>query len=58
MGLEDFLRTPDGNVLKILFPSYEHADEFIMNNGLVEYGWTNQGTRKWCWEEEKNDMET
>lgn len=23
--------------------------------GLDEYGWTNQGTRKWCWEAEDGE---
>ena len=51
-GLKDFIRTDDGEVLTKQFNSYTEADEFIADGGLDEYGWTNQGTRKWCWEEE------
>lgn len=54
-GLKDFIRGEDGNVLIKEFQSYDAADNFIMDGGLEEYGWTNQGTRKWCWEEESGE---
>jgi len=57
MGLEDFIRTENGDVLKKKFPSYEHAEEFIMDGGLNEFGWTNEGTRKFCWEYEKDGVD-
>ena len=51
-GIRDFIRTDDGEVLTKQFNSYQEADDFIADGGLDEFGWTNQGTRKWCWEEE------
>lgn len=51
-GEKDFVRDHNGQTLKVKLKSYEAAEDFIMNGGLDEYGWTNDGTRKWCWEEE------
>lgn len=51
-GTRDFVRDHDDVTLKLEFSGYEAADDFIMNGGLEEYGWTNEGTKKWCWEEE------
>ncbi len=53
-GLKDFIRDENGECLKLEFRGYEDADDFIANGGLDEYGWTNKGTKKWCWEEEEN----
>lgn len=49
-GLKDFVRNEDGDTLILLFPSFSAADSFIEDGGLEEYGWTNEGTQKWCWE--------
>lgn len=51
-GTQDFVRDHTGEALKVEFDSYDHAEDFIMDGGLYEYGWTNGGTRKWCWDEE------
>ena len=51
-GHKDFVRDHDGSCLILDFNSYEEAEDFIMNDGLVEYGWSNDGTRKYCWDEE------
>lgn len=56
-GLKDFIRTDDGEVLIKDFPNYQAADNFIADGGLDEYGWTNKGTRKWCWEAESHEEE-
>jgi hypothetical protein len=52
-GAKDFVRDHYGSTLKLQFNSFEEAEDFIMSDGLNEYGWTNEGTRKWCWEEEE-----
>lgn len=57
MGLEDFIRTDNGEVLKKIFSSYDAAEYWIEEGGLDEYGWTNQGTRKWCWDEQKDGVD-
>ena len=53
-GLKDFIRTDDGKVLILPFNSYFDADLFVEDGGLEQYGWTNEGTVKWCWNEEVN----
>jgi hypothetical protein len=50
-GLQDFLRTSNGEVLRLKFPSYEAAETWLMIYG-VDYGFTNEGVRYLCWEEE------
>lgn len=30
----------------------ELATEIVRSDQWKKYGWTNKGTRKWCWEEE------
>ena len=52
-GLKDFIRDENGEVLKKEFNSWEGADNFIMDGGLDEFGWTNTGTQKYCWEDEE-----
>lgn len=52
-GHRDFIRDEKGDCLKLEFSGYEEADDFIMTGGLHEYGWTNEGTKKWCWDEEE-----
>ena len=54
-GLEDFIRTDDGEVLKKEFSCYDSASNFIADGGLDEFGWTNKGTRTFCWEEESGE---
>jgi hypothetical protein len=54
-GLKDFIRDENGEVLTKQFGSYDEAEEFIMDGGLEEFGWTNEGTRKWCWEAEDGE---
>ncbi|GEM_PF-5732834 len=51
-GLKDFIRDENDEVLKKEFRTYDDADDFISSGGLEEYGWTNEGTLKWCWNEE------
>ncbi len=51
-GIMDFIRKENDEVLKLKFNNYEEADDFVMSDGLNEYGWTNKGTRIWCWENE------
>lgn len=51
-GLKDFIRDYDDEVLILKFASYHDADEFITDGGLDEYGWTNEGTKIWCWDAE------
>jgi hypothetical protein len=58
-GLRDFIRDENENVLIKEFHNWDEADEFIMDGNLYQYGWTNQGTRKHCWnrnEEEDDDL--
>jgi hypothetical protein len=52
-GLKDFLRDDEGKVVVEEFSSYQEADDFIADGKLEWYGWTNSGTRKWCWDEEE-----
>ncbi len=52
-GNRDFIRNHDGETLIMDFSGWEEADDFIMNNGLSDYGWTNEGTRKLCWDDEE-----
>lgn len=47
----DFIRDHNSETLIKRFDTYEDADNFIMNGGLEDYEWTNEGTRKWCWDE-------
>jgi hypothetical protein len=54
-GHRDFVRDHDGSALKLEFNSWEEADNFIMEGGLVEYGWSNDGTRKWCWDDDEDE---
>ncbi len=54
-GLRDFIRDENGDVLVKEFSSWEDADEFIMDGGLTDYGWTNQGTQKKCWNDPDGD---
>ncbi len=56
-GLKDFIRDDEGEVLTLPFASYSEADDFIANGGLEDYGWTNKGTRKWCWEYEADGID-
>ena len=51
-GLRDFIRDDNDEVLIKQFKTYQQAGDFIADGGLDEYGWTNEGTRKWCWEDE------
>lgn len=51
-GTKDFVRDHKGKTLKLEFKNFEAAEDFIMNGGLEEYGWSNDGTRKYCWDEE------
>lgn len=51
-GLRDFIRDDNDEVLIKQFDNFQQADDFIADGGLDEFGWTNTGTRKWCWEEE------
>lgn len=53
-GKKDFIRKDDGHVLIKYFRTWDDADSFIMDGGLEEYGWTNEGTRKWCWDEDED----
>lgn len=52
-GSRDFVRDHDGTALKLEFSSYDEADNFIMVGGLDEYGWSNDGTQKLCWDDEE-----
>jgi len=51
-GLRDFLRYPDGRVITIVVSGYEEVEDWLLSHG-EEYGWTNQGTRNFCWEDEE-----
>ena len=51
-GLKDFIRTNNGQVLIKEFNGWEEADNFIMDGGLDDFGWTNKGTQKFCWDED------
>lgn len=53
-GAKDFVRDHDGNALVVDFNSWDDADNFIMDGGLNEYGWTNEGTKKVCWDEDED----
>jgi hypothetical protein len=52
-GAKDFVRGHDGESLKLKFNSWGAADSFVEDGGLEEYGWTNEGTKKICWEDEE-----
>lgn len=51
-GHKDFVRDHNGNTLILNFNNWDDCDDFIMRGGLDEYGWSNDGTRKWCWNED------
>jgi len=53
-GAKDFVRDDNGDCLIKEFNSWEDADNFVMEGGLDEYGWTNEGTRKICWDDPDN----
>lgn len=57
-GTKDFVRNHSGKTLIKNFRNWDDADDFIMRGGLDEYGWTNTGTRKWCWNDEDEDNPT
>jgi len=54
-GLKDFIRDENDKILKKEFSSWEDCDDFIMDGGLNEYGWTNTGTKKYCWNDEDDN---
>ena len=54
-GLKDFIRKENGEVLIIKCDSWEDAEDFIMDGKLKKYGWTNTGTRKYCWNDPDED---
>lgn len=54
-GNKDFVRDNDGNVVTKQFSSYDEADDFIASGGLDDFDWSNNGTRKWCWEAEDGE---
>lgn len=51
-GLQDFLRDENGEVVKLKFFDVTCAEDWLLTHG-EEYGWTNQGVRYWCWDEEE-----
>ena len=51
-GNRDFVHDEEGNVFILVASSWEEADNFIMEGGLDDFDWTNQGTQKICWDEE------
>jgi hypothetical protein len=52
-GLKDFIRNDENKVLIKEFRSWEDADEFVMDGRLDEFGWTNEGTTKVCWNDDE-----
>jgi hypothetical protein len=50
-GLQDFLRCSLGNVIYFKGSTQEEAEEWLLSEG-EKYGWTNNGVRYWCWDEE------
>jgi len=55
LGLKDFIRDENNKVIIKEFSSWEDADDFIADGGLDEYGWTNTGTKKYCWNDEDDE---
>lgn len=51
LGLQDFLRDENDNVIKIHFTCIESAEEWLLKNG-ESYGWTNKGITYWNWDEQ------
>ncbi len=51
-GAKDFVRDHNGETLIKHFNNWGEADSFIEDDSLYEYGWTNEGTKKICWEDE------
>lgn len=49
--LMDFLRDENKEVIVKMFPHYEAAEEWLLENGK-KYGWTNTGVRYWNWDDE------
>ena len=56
-GNKDFIRDENDNVFKKKFFSYGDASEFIADGGLDDMGWTNRGTKIYCWEEEHDGVD-
>ena len=56
LGLKDFIRDENNKVIIKEFSSWEDADDFIADGGLDEYGWTNTGTKKYCWNDEDDEQ--
>ena len=54
-GLRDFIRDENEDVLVKEFSTWEEADDYIMDGGLFDFGWTNQGTQKHCWNDPDGD---
>lgn len=53
-GNKDFVRDHDGSCLIKEFSNWGMADCFIEDGGLDEYDWTNQGTKKICWDDDED----
>lgn len=51
-GLRDFLRDNSGGVIKIQVESYTEAEDWLLEYG-EDHGWTNEGIRYWCWEDQE-----
>lgn len=55
-GLNDFLRDESGKVLTLNFSSFQQAEDWLLDNGM-EYGWTNEGVKYWCWDIEAGEVD-
>jgi hypothetical protein len=47
--LMDFIRDDKGDVITKEFLSWDEADKFVKNDGLLVFGSTKQGIQKHCW---------
>lgn len=50
-GRQDFLRNPNGSVVKIEADYQEEAEDWLMDNG-EKYGWSNDGVKYLNWNED------
>lgn len=56
LGQKDFLRSDDGDVIEVECSNYDEAEEWLLMHG-DDFGWTNKGTKTFCWEVENGDVD-
>ena len=51
-GRKDFIRDDEGK--PFMFDTQRKAENWLLKNGYL-HGWTNSGTRYFCWEDDSKE---